>query len=262
MKKTDNTIRIAVAYEKGGVGKTTTAVNLAAELAKRGYKTLLMDTDFQAYASTYFGFSYTGNINDVITKNASPTEVIFQTKWENLDVLPSHRSLEGIEKYLISKEIKGENPNTILKQIMQEVDKQYDFVIIDCPPSGGYIKSATLVYADYLLLPTIPDDNALNGLLVVSEKVYNIKRTYNPNLEVLGLLITMYERTALKKAYTEALKKQNMLPCFDTVIRKNAALAEARNNNKPICQYRRTSNGCKDYEALATELIEKIGGVR
>lgn len=250
MKKTN---KLAITYEKGGVGKTTTAVNLAAELALRGYKTLLLDLDFQAYASTYFGIEYRNTINEVVKGDVSATTAIVPTPIENLDLLPADKEFEKIERFLIERDIAGERSEFRLQRAMETVDKEYDFVIIDCPPNGGNIKENALVYADYLILPTIPDDNALSGLSVVAEKVLNVKRNTNPNLKILGLLITMTERTSLKIAYREALQSQNILPYFDTVIRKNAAIAEARNNRQPICKYRKRSNGAIDYAALAED---------
>ncbi len=251
-------IKIAVTYEKGGVGKTTTAVNLSAILAERGFKVLLVDLDCQSYATSYFDLydEALPSIDSVMRGTSSARDTIRLTKF-GFDLLPSVYPFKTIEDYLHDKKDRQEQT---LKNALFPIDSDYDYIIIDCPTNGYRIKENMHVYTDYLILVTIPDDNALQGLLCIAKDFVDIKRNYNSSLEVLGVLITMKEHTAIKVAYSQALHEQEIFPCFQTEIRKNSALSSAQNLGKPINKHRQKSNGCLDYRSLADEVIEKTVG--
>ena len=252
------TTKIAITYEKGGVGKTTTAVNLAAILAERGYRVLLMDLDPQSYATSYYAMydDEKPGINDVMIGRCEAASAIRPTSFDKLDLLPCTYDFKDIETFLMMKTRKQEYT---LRDALTGIAENYDFILMDCPPSGNRIKTNALTYADYVLLPTIPDDYAIHGLLCMAQEMVDIRSGVNPGLEVMGVLVTMYERTANKKAYTDALQSQDIFPCFRTVIRKNTALSAAINAHQPINVYARSCNGCVDYMALADEILEKLG---
>ena len=255
MRKT----KIAITYEKGGVGKTTTAVNLAAILAERGFRVLLVDLDPQSYATAYYDLydDSLPSVYDVMTGRSRAGETVRETNVNNLHIIPCTYNFKDIETFLMMKTRRQEYT---LRETMADVSDLYDFVLMDCPPSGNRIKTNALAYADYVLLPTIPDDYAIHGLLCMANELVEIRQGVNPSLDVLGVLVTIYERTANKRAYTEALQGQDIFPCFHTLIRKNSALSAAINAHKPINLYARRSNGCTDYTALADEIIQRLEG--
>ena len=248
---------IAVTYEKGGVGKTTTSVNVAAILAAKGYKTLIIDLDPQSYATKYFGLydSAALSLYNVMSKSAPAGEVIRNTKFENLDILPATYELEAIETELAAIPYGQE---FILKDALEQIKEKYNFILLDCPPSGMRIKTNALCAAEYLILPTIPDDYAIAGLMKLSHTLNNIKRAVNPSLEVLGILINLDENTANKKAYKKALLEQTIFNCFKSVIRKNTTLSEAINANMPVNIYDINSNGAKDFIVLTDEILKTL----
>lgn len=256
MGKTKN---IAVTYEKGGVGKTTTAVNLSAILAEKGFRVLLVDLDPQSYATSYYDLydDSLPSITGVMMGKNKAREAIRPTGIENLDLLPGSYDFRDIETFLMMKTRRQEYT---LREAMADVSSAYDYIFMDCPPSGNRIKTNALAFANYVLLPTIPDDYAIHGLLCMANELVEIRQGVNPSLDVLGVLITIYEKTANKKAYSEALQGQDIFPCFHTLIRKNSALSAAINAHKPINLYARRSNGCVDYTALADEIIQRLEG--
>ena len=247
--------KIAITYEKGGCGKTTTAVNISAMLADKKYKTLLVDLDFQSYATSYYGLFDDNNpgIYEVMKSEKNPKDCILKTDIENLFLLPSKHELRNIETVLMMKTKRQEYT---LQMALKEIEADYDFIIFDCPPSGERIKENALTYCDYVILPCIPDDYALHGLLCIAKEIVEIKQYTNPNLKIMGILICMMEQTKSKKAYAEALKAQDIFPCFETVIRKNTTLQEAINAHVPVHRYDKRSNGSKDYMALTEEIIK------
>lgn len=251
--------KIAITYEKGGVGKTTTAVNLSAILAEKGFKVLLVDLDLQSYATSYFDM-YDDTlpcIYEVMCDDNPITaeDAIRATNIDNLDLLPSNYRFRKMDTVLMMKTKRQEYT---LKKCMSPLDDKYDFIIFDNPPNGERIKENALAYADYLILPTIPDDNALHGLLCLSTEIVDVKEDVNPRLSVLGVLVTLDENNRNKNAYREVLQQQDIFPAFKTTIRKNTYLSEARNSHQPINIYDRKSHGYEDYLALTNEILEKI----
>lgn len=171
--------KIAITYEKGGVAKTTTAVNVSAILAERGFNVLLIDLDHQSYATSYYGM-YDGKqpgVFEVMKGDVSASEVIRPTGIPNLDLLPATYALRGIETVLMMKSHRQEYT---LQNAMKDVDSKYNYILIDCPPSGERIKTNALAYADFVLLPTIPDDYAIHGLQCMAKTIVDIKQGVNP----------------------------------------------------------------------------------
>ena len=250
--------RIAITYEKGGVAKTTTAVNVSAILAERGYKVLLIDLDHQSYATSYYDLydDKKPGIFEVMNGAVPASQAIRPTGIPSLDLLPATYKLRDIETVLMTKSRWQEYT---LKNALAGADDAYDFILLDCPPSGERIKTNALAYADSVILPTIPDDYAVHGLQCMAETIVDIKQGVNPSLSVLGVLITIDERTSNKMIYKQALQEQTIFPCFQTAIRKNTKLSEAINAHQPINRYEPKSNGCADYNALTDEILVKTG---
>jgi chromosome partitioning protein len=251
-------IKIAITYEKGGVAKTTTAVNVSAILAERGYKVLLVDLDHQSYATSYYGLydDTKPGIFELMQGIVSANQVIRSTDFKGLDLLPSTYAFRNMETALMMKVRRQEYT---LQNALQSIEDNYDFIFLDCPPSGDRVKTNALAFADYVILPTIPDDYAIHGLQCMAETIVDIKQGVNQKLSVLGVLITIDEHTINKMAYKAALQSQTIFPCFKTAIRKNTKLSEAINSHQPINVYEPKSNGNIDYNSLVNELLEKTG---
>ena len=251
--------KIAITYEKGGVGKTTTAVNLSAILAEKGYKVLLVDLDLQSYATSYYNM-YDDTlpcIYEVMCEDndVSAADAIRHTEIEGLDLLPSNYRFRKMETVLMMKTKRQEYT---LKKCLSPIEENYDFIIFDNPPNGERIKENALAYADFLILPTIPDDNALHGLMCLSTEIVDVREDVNPRLNVLGVLVTLDENTRNKNAYRQVLQEQTIFPAFRTTIRKNTTLSEARNSHNPINLYDRKSHGYEDYLSLTNEILDMI----
>lgn len=257
MKKTTKTI--AITYEKGGVGKTTTAVNMAAILAEKGYRVLLVDLDPQSYATGYYAL-YSDELPsayDVMSRDYPIEKTIRHTDVDNLDLLPCTFNMSNIETDLAARPMRQEY---VLKDALADIEGEYNFIIVDCPPAGLRIKTNAMVASDGLILATIPDDYAIQGLRCISKQLVSLKRGSNPDLAVLGVLITLDEHNANKRIYKEALQAQTIFPCFRTTIRKNTTLSAAINAHQPINKYDRTSNGFKDYSAFVDEFLSRLEG--
>ena len=251
------TVKIAVTYEKGGCGKTTTAVNVSAILAQRGYRVLLADLDFQSYATSYYNMydDEKPSIFEVMQGIIGACAAVRETEFDNLYLLPAKFDFKGIETFLMMKTKRQEYT---LQSVLEPIEDGFDFIIFDCPPNGERIKENALACCDYVILPAIPDDYAVHGLLCIAKEILEVKQYVNPKIQVMGPLITMYENNANKKAYTEALCRQTIFPCFETRIRKNTTLSEAINHHKPINKYNRRCNGNIDYNRLTEEILSKL----
>lgn len=249
---------ISFINQKGGVGKTTTSVNTAAILAERGFKVLLIDLDPQSNTTGYYDMydSEKPSIYDVMIKGAKVSEAIRATQISGLDLLPSILDFSRAELELSQKLMRQEY---ILKDALDEVTDKYDYILIDCPPARNKITINALTSSEYVVLPTIPDHFALESITSMAELLNDVKRGVNPKLCILGILITLDERTSNKKTYKEVLQSGQLLPCFNVAIRKNTKLQEAINSHDPINVYDKGCTGAQDYNDFVSELLLKTG---
>ena len=246
---------IAIANQKGGVGKTTTSVNLSACLAYLGKKVLLIDIDPQGNASSGVGVNK-GEVNqciyDVLIDDVSIKDTILETKVENLHIVPATISLAGAEIELvstISREVR-------LKKAIQEVEKLYDYVIIDCPPSLGLLTINSLTAADSIIIPVQCEFYALEGLSQLLSTIRLVQKHLNKNLQIDGVLLTMFDaRTNLGIQVIEEVKKYFQDEVYKTIIPRNVRLSEAPSHGEPIIIYDPKSRGAEVYLELAKEVI-------
>lgn len=249
---------IAIANQKGGVGKTTTAVNLAACLAEAGQRVLVVDFDPQGNASSGLMMEMPqleGSVYDLICGNVNPEECIAKEAFPNLDVLVAGIDLAGAEAELQSLP----DRNTKLKDAIQSLRKKYDFILIDCPPSLGLLTLNAMAAADSVLLPVQCEYYAMEGLSQMLDTVKLAKQTINPKLKVEGILFTMYDpRTVLSQQVVSFVREGlPKLKYFKTVIPRNVKLAEAPSFGKPIISYDPRSRGAECYRLLAGELLDQ-----
>ncbi|MEI6132652.1 MAG: AAA family ATPase [Bacillota bacterium] len=247
---------IAVANQKGGVGKTTTAVNLSACLAYRGKKTLLIDADPQGNATSGLGFeknTVSHSIYDAIINSTEIEKCILATEVENLDLCPANIQLAGAEVELVSL-ISRE---TRLKIAVDDVREKYDYILIDCPPSLGLLTLNSLAAADTILVPIQCEFYALEGLSQLMSTVKVVQKHLNTRLDVEGVVLTMFDaRTNLSSQVVDEVKKYFSKKVYRTIIPRNVRLSEAPSFGQPIIIFDSKSKGSECYLSLADEVIE------
>ena len=248
---------VAIANQKGGVGKTTTAINISSGVAHLGFRVLVIDMDPQANLTSGFGYSKVyPTIYDVLVKDAEVKEVVRKTRIEGLDLLPSEISLVGAEVELVDER----NRETRLKRIIMPLKREYDYVFIDSPPSLGLLTLNSIVAADSVIIPIQSEFYALEGLSKLLNTVRKIQSKLNPRLTIEGVLITMYDtRLNLSHQVVEEVKKYFGDKVYNTVIPRNVKLAEAPSFGRTIYEYDPSSKGAVSYRKLSEEFLERNG---
>lgn len=248
---------IAIANQKGGVGKTTTSVNLAASLGVLEKKILLIDADPQANATSGLGIDVEAvemGTYQLLEHTVSAQEAILKTNSPNLDLIPAHIDLVAIEIELVDKEER----EYMLKKAISNLKENYDFVLIDCAPSLGLLTLNALTASDAVIIPIQCEYFALEGLGKLLNTIKSVQKIHNPNLDIEGLLLTMYDsRLRLSNQVVEEVKKHFDEMVFETIIQRNVRLSEAPSFGESIISYDASSKGANNYLSLAQELIEK-----
>lgn len=248
---------ISIANQKGGVGKTTTAINLSAGLAVLERRTLIIDADPQANATSGVGFDHKtirSSIYECILNEEDPRDIILQTKTPNLDIIPAHIDLVGAEIELINQP----DREMMMKKALEKIKDEYDFIIIDCSPSLGLITVNALAASDSVIVPVQCEYFALEGLGKLLNTIKIVQSRINPGLEVEGILLTMYDkRLRLSNQVVEDVRTYFQDMVFDTIIGRNTTLGEAPSFGETVIMFDAESKGAQSYLNLAREVLQK-----
>ncbi len=248
---------VSVINQKGGVGKTTTAVNLSAAVGALGKRVLLVDIDPQGNSTSGYGINKRDIKNstyDMLINGVKASEILINTKFKNVDLLPSNINLAGAEVEMIGMEKR----ESLVKMALAEIWDNYDFIFLDCPPSLGLITINALCASDSFLVPIQCEYYALEGLAQLMATVRQIKRLYNPNIEIEGVLLTMYDgRLNLTSQVVDEVKRFFPQKVYSTSIPRNVRLSEAPSFGEPVMYYDKNSKGAAAYTALAEEFLRK-----